>query len=113
MITFIEYIVYQYLFSLYILFRLSVFYRCGGRAAAFGHESQDAAFYAANDIDYVKEDSCNAAQDHPTAYHEYSLMRDALNATGKPIFFSLCGWNTWYVVVVVVVVVVIIYNPYI
>ena len=23
-------------------------------------------------------------------------MRDALNATGRPIFFSLCGWNEWY-----------------
>lgn len=69
---------------------------CGGRAGAGGHEAQDAAFYAANDIDYVKEDSCNAAQDHATAFHEYSLMRDGLNATGKPIFFSLCGWETWY-----------------
>jgi alpha-galactosidase len=23
-------------------------------------------------------------------------MRDALNATGRPIVFSLCGWNSWY-----------------
>eukprot|EP00656_Telonema_subtile_P033862 TRINITY_DN3789_c0_g1_i4.p1 TRINITY_DN3789_c0_g1~~TRINITY_DN3789_c0_g1_i4.p1 ORF type:complete len:240 (+),score=69.24 TRINITY_DN3789_c0_g1_i4:179-898(+) len=23
-------------------------------------------------------------------------MRDALNATGRPVFFSLCGWNDWY-----------------
>jgi|EP01043_Picozoa_sp_COSAG02_P018199 alpha-galactosidase len=23
-------------------------------------------------------------------------MRDALNATGRPIVFSLCGWNPWY-----------------
>lgn len=23
-------------------------------------------------------------------------MRDALNATKKPIFFSLCGWSPWY-----------------
>lgn len=23
-------------------------------------------------------------------------MRDGLNATGRPIFFSLCGWETWY-----------------
>jgi alpha-galactosidase len=23
-------------------------------------------------------------------------MRDALNATGRPVVFSLCGWNTWY-----------------
>jgi alpha-galactosidase len=62
---------------------------CGGRAAASGHEFQDAAFYARNDIDYVKQDSCNAPQDHPTAFHEYGLMRDGLNATGRNIFFSL------------------------
>lgn len=30
---------------------------CGGRAAAQGHEAQDARFYAANGVDYVKEDS--------------------------------------------------------
>lgn len=23
-------------------------------------------------------------------------MRDALNKTGRPIVFSLCGWNPWY-----------------
>lgn len=23
-------------------------------------------------------------------------MRDALNKTGRPIFFSLCGWHDWY-----------------
>ncbi len=23
-------------------------------------------------------------------------MRDALNATGKDVYFSLCGWNSWY-----------------
>ena len=23
-------------------------------------------------------------------------MRDALNATGRPIYFDLCGWSSWY-----------------
>ena len=50
-------------------------------------------------MDYVKEDSCNAPTDHQTAYNEYSLMRDGLNSTGRPIFFSLCGWETWYAAV--------------
>ena len=27
---------------------------------------------------------------------EYSLMRDSINATGRTMFFSLCGWNEWY-----------------
>ena len=39
---------------------------CGGLAGAKDHEFQDARFYARNEIDYLKEDSCNAAKDHPT-----------------------------------------------
>ena len=23
-------------------------------------------------------------------------MRDSLNATGKQVWFSLCGWHPWY-----------------
>jgi hypothetical protein len=23
-------------------------------------------------------------------------MRDVLNKTGRPVFFSLCGWEPWY-----------------
>ena len=40
--------------------------------------------------------ACFATQDHQTAFNEYATMRDALNATGRPILFSLCGWNPWY-----------------
>jgi len=59
------------------------------------HTSQDNAVKNCRGIDYLKEDSCNAPSDHPTAFEEYGRMRDALNATGRPIFFSLCGWNAW------------------
>lgn len=45
-------------------------------------------------MDYLKEDSCNASPDHHTAFSEYGAMRDALNKTGRPIYFSLCGWNS-------------------
>lgn len=69
---------------------------CGGRAAAQGFEAQDAAFYARNGVDYVKEDSCNAPQDHATAFAQYAAMRDGLDATGRDTFLSLCGWNAWY-----------------
>jgi hypothetical protein len=69
---------------------------CGGRASAQGFEAKDAAFYAANGVDYVKEDSCNAPQDHPTAFAMYDAMRKGLDATGREIFFSLCGWEAWY-----------------
>jgi len=69
---------------------------CGGRAGALGHEVADANFYARNGIDYLKEDSCYGTGDHQTAFGEYATMRDALNATGRPFFFSLCGWESWY-----------------
>lgn len=39
---------------------------------------------------------CCGSQDHQTAFADYAEMRDALNATGRPVYFSLCGWNTWY-----------------
>jgi alpha-galactosidase len=31
------------------------------------------------------------------AFQEYGAMRDALNGTGREIYFSLCGWNNWCV----------------
>jgi hypothetical protein len=69
---------------------------CGGRAGIHNHEVQDAAFYVANNFGYLKVDSCGATQDHQTAFAEYAAVRDALNGTGKPVTFSLCGWNPWY-----------------
>ena len=69
---------------------------CGGRPAAQGHEVQDAKTYASWGVDYLKEDSCHASSDHSMAFKQYGAMRDALNATGRPILFSLCGWNAWY-----------------
>ena len=39
---------------------------------------------------------CHSPQDHAAAFAEYGKMRDGLNATNRSIFFSLCGWETWY-----------------
>jgi len=69
---------------------------CAGRPGASGYETVDAKTYAAWGVDYLKEDSCNAPGDQASAFTQYGKMRDALNATGRPIFFSLCGWNPWY-----------------
>jgi len=44
----------------------------------------------------LKEDSCNASQVHQVAFDNYGTMRDALNSTKREIYFSLCGWNSWY-----------------
>lgn len=58
------------------------------RPGSLGHEQQDAQTYASWGIDYLKEDSCNAnGQDF---IHQYGLMRDSLNATGRHIYFNLC-----------------------
>lgn len=69
---------------------------CQGRAGSRHYEAVDAQTYASWGVDYVKEDSCNAYGDPRSAFYEYGLMRDALNATGRPIFFSACGWHEWY-----------------
>jgi len=69
---------------------------CAGRPGSYNYEKIDAQTYASWGVDYLKEDSCSASQDHNTAFAEYGKMRDALNATGRHIYFSLCGWNSWY-----------------
>lgn len=69
---------------------------CAGRPGADGYETIDAQTYAAWGVDYLKEDSCYASGDHEVAFTQYGKMRDALNATGRPILFSVCGWNDWY-----------------
>jgi len=69
---------------------------CAGRPGSLNYESIDAKTYAAWGVDYVKEDSCNAPNTPEAAFPEYGTMRDALNATGRPIYFSLCGWESWY-----------------
>ena len=69
---------------------------CAGRPASGGREAQHARQLASWGVDYLKYDSCWASNRHATAFEEYGRMRDALNATGRPILFSLCGWNAWY-----------------
>jgi alpha-galactosidase len=65
---------------------------CAGRPGSLGYETKDANTYATWGVDYLKLDSCNL--DSTPTDVEYSKMRDALNATGRPIFFSLCGMYT-------------------
>ena len=69
---------------------------CAGYEGSLGHEAVDAQTWADWGVDYLKEDSCFASTDHATAFAQYDSMRRALNATGRPIFLSLCGWNAWY-----------------
>jgi len=65
---------------------------CGGRPGSLGHEYQDALQYALWGIDYLKYDWCFT--EDINAKGAYRLMRDALRAAGRPIFFSMCEWGT-------------------
>lgn len=64
------------------------------RPGNLGNEQIDAQTYADWGVDYLKEDNCHSstgANDQDQIFTEFGLMRDALNATGRPIFFSVCG----------------------
>ncbi len=63
---------------------------CQRRPGSLGYEKKDANTYAAWSVDYLKLDSCLNTNGTPPAV-QVATMRDALNATGRPIFFSICG----------------------
>ena len=65
---------------------------CGGRPGSRGYEFQDAAQYAKWGVDYLKYDWCNTGTQNAEA--SYSIMRQALDRTGRPIVFSMCEWGT-------------------
>lgn len=62
---------------------------CAKRPGSLGYEEVDANTYAKWTVDYLKYDSCYN-QGIP-AQKRYTTMRDALNKTGRPIFYSLCN----------------------
>jgi hypothetical protein len=65
------------------------FKTCAGRPASLHYETIDAKTYASWKVDYLKYDNCNS--DGSTPEVRYPVMRDALNASGRPIFYSMCG----------------------
>ena len=68
---------------------------CGGYPGSYGHEEQDARQYAAWGIDYLKYDWCSASSIYKNDQLQpvYQRMGDALQATGRPIVFSLCEYG--------------------
>jgi len=55
------------------------------------HEFEDMAAFAAWRADYIKIDWCNTkGQD---VAQSYTRLRDAQQAAGRPIVFSLCSWG--------------------
>ncbi|KAL0317015.1 UNVERIFIED_CONTAM: Alpha-galactosidase 3 [Sesamum angustifolium] len=66
-------------------------FTCQVRPGSLFHESDDAKLFASWGVDYLKYDNCfNLGIDPET---RYPPMRDALNATGRTIFYSLCEWG--------------------
>ncbi|RDW89591.1 alpha-galactosidase-2 [Coleophoma cylindrospora] len=74
-------------------------YTCGGYAGSLGYEAIDAQTFADWGVDYLKYDNCyneGQAGNQLISYTRYKTMSDALNATGRPILYSLCNWGEDY-----------------
>lgn len=76
-------------------------FTCGGYPGSLDYEEIDAQNFADWGIDYLKYDNCyNEGQsgNPKLSYDRYLKMSDALNSTGRSIFYSLCQWgedNVW------------------
>lgn len=74
-------------------------YTCGGYEGSLGHEAVDAQTFANWGVDYLKYDNCYNQGQAGTQYlsrSRYNVMSEALNATGRPILYSLCNWGEDY-----------------
>ncbi|KAF7347050.1 Alpha-galactosidase [Mycena venus] len=71
-------------------------FTCEGHFGSLGFEEIDAATYASWGMDYLKYDNCynEGREGTPLISEErYANMSRALDATGRPILFSLCNWG--------------------
>src|SRR2546423_1346481 len=68
---------------------------CAGYEGSYGHEEQDARSYAAWGIDYLKYDWCGARNLYTDEEMQavYQKMGEALQASGRPIIYSLCQYG--------------------
>ncbi len=70
---------------------------CALYEGSFGHVQQDAETYAKWGIDYLKYDLCTDLDiyndDTPTLQAIYQEMGEALQATHRPIVYSLCEYG--------------------
>ncbi|KAI4306946.1 hypothetical protein L6164_030183 [Bauhinia variegata] len=66
-------------------------FTCQVRPGSLFHEVDDAKTFASWGIDYLKYDNCYNLGIPPKK--RYPPMRDALNGTGRTIFYSLCEWG--------------------
>lgn len=76
---------------------------CAKFEGSLDYETEDAESYASWGVDYLKFDNCNAmgrVGSAEVSFNRYNTMAKALNATGRPILYSLCQWgedfvNSW------------------
>src|SRR6185437_3627210 len=68
---------------------------CAAYTGSFGHETDDANTYAEWGFDYLKYDWCSASAIYKDTDMQrlYQVMGDALQATHRPIVFSLCQYG--------------------
>ena len=64
---------------------------CAGFPGSLGFESVDAQTFADWGVDYLKYDNCGNLGLHNL--DRFVAMRNALNATGRSIFYSICQWG--------------------
>lgn len=68
---------------------------CAGYPGSRHYEEKDAAYYAANEVDYLKYDNCHVL---PEEVHQvqdrFNDMHKALNSSGRHIYYSLCEWGS-------------------
>ncbi len=60
-----------------------------GSTGSAGHEAADARTFASWGVDYLKYDWCSPDSDLDRQIADFTRMRDALRATGRPIVYSI------------------------
>jgi alpha-galactosidase len=60
-----------------------------GSTGSMGHEVQDANTFASWGVDYLKYDWCSPDGTRDQQISRFTIMRDALRATGRPIVYSI------------------------
>lgn len=63
---------------------------CGQGPGSGGHYAQDAQTFASWGVDYLKVDYCGPMPAGVSQWSQWAALRDALNATGRPIYYSIC-----------------------
>jgi alpha-galactosidase len=68
---------------------------CAGYPGSLGNETLDAQTWADWGVDYLKYDNCYNQSDgsREDFVRRYTAMREALDATGRPIVYSICEWG--------------------